>query len=193
MKPQVTKSDYVRLSDEELVHRYVQRQDRAAISTLFERYGHLVFGVCLNHFKSTSRAKEATEKIFMKLMEDLFKFKIEQFKPWLFLFVTNYCLSSQGSIPAKKGNTDAEDLWAEEDREIHEKLEHLLPGAQIETVIAQLNKEERTCIDLFYKQKLTYGEIAGKTRYSVKEINKFLQHGKRNLRDKLRLIVEVRK
>lgn len=192
MKPQVTKSDYVRLSDEELTHRYVQRQDRAAISTLFERYGHLVYGVCLNYNKSAEAAKQATENIFMNLMEDLFKFKIEQFKPWLFLYVSNYCTSSGSSIQANKMGT-ANDFWAEDDREVSEKLEYNIRSIQVEPLLKQLTKEERICIELFYKQHLSYAEISDRTKYTIKDVRRFLQTGKKHLRDKLLTIAEVRK
>jgi len=83
-------ADYKKLTDEELIHRYVHRHEIVAINYLFDRYAHLVFGICMKHLGDIALAKSATKELFIKLADDLKGYTIDQFKPWLFQYVIAY-------------------------------------------------------------------------------------------------------
>jgi RNA polymerase sigma-70 factor (ECF subfamily) len=53
---------------------------------------------------------------------------------------------------------------------------------KLEDAILSLNKEQQTCIELFYLKKMCYQEVALKTGYSDKQVKSYIQNGKRNLR-----------
>ncbi len=191
----MTSADYKKLSDEELIHRYVHRQDQVTINFLFERYGHLVYGVCLKYLKNTEASKDATQQIFIKLLDDLHRFKIERFKPWLLQVTRNFCLMElRVNIPVVNSELATHlDIDMESDEDWHHKIEEEHLYENLDAALKQLNEEQRTCIELFYLQKLTYAEIANKTKYTIREVKSYLQNGKRNLKIKMEALADVRK
>ncbi len=177
--------DYKKLADEELVFRYAQRGEQAAFTTLFERYGHLVYGICLKYLKDPEAAKDAMQQIFIKLLEDLRRFKVEAFKPWLYQVSKNYCFM-QLRKPVHEVNTDAEHGENMEfEDEWHHKIEQEQLLDNLEVCVEELNEEQRTCIKLFYLQKMSYVEITNQTGYSMMQVKSAIQNGKRNLKIKL--------
>jgi RNA polymerase sigma factor (sigma-70 family) len=185
-------ADYRKLSDEELIHRFTHRQDQMAINFLFERYGHLVLGVCFKHLKSGEAAKDATQQIFIKLLDDLHRFKIESFRPWLYQVTRNFCLMElRRELPVHNNEfVGVQDMETDEDWQHKIEQEHLYN--KLEVAMTQLNKEQRVCIELFYLEKMTYSEIAANTGFSLLEVKSFLQNGKRNLKIKMEALTDVK-
>jgi RNA polymerase sigma-70 factor, ECF subfamily len=190
---QPASSDYKRLSDEELVHRYTYRQDQIAINFLFERYGHLVLGVCLKYLKTTSAATEASQKIFIQLLEDLYRYKVTHFKSWLLQVVKNYCLMQKDGKVAVSNNEFVTNQSADSEIDLHHKLEEGQLFEQLDKAVQQLPADEKTCTELFYINKLNYAAISAQTKYSVKEVKANLQKGIANLRNKMEALVDVAK
>lgn len=186
-------ADYKKLSDEELVHRYVHRHEQVAMNFLFDRYGHLVLGVCLKYLKDSETAKDATQQIFIKLLDDLHRFKIDNFKPWLLQVTRNHCLMQIRSSLKVKSNELESRAVMESDDDWHRKVEEENLYNQLEQAIKDLNREQRTCIEFFYLKKMTYAEISGSTGYTMQEVKSHLQNGKRNLKIKMEALADVRK
>jgi RNA polymerase sigma-70 factor, ECF subfamily len=187
MKPPIPISEYRKLSDEELIYRYVHRQDPVAINYLYERYGHLVFGVCCKYLRNTEAAKDATQQIFIKLIDDIAKYTIDKFKPWLYKVAKNYCLMQlRQSVPVVNNSFDTGgDMEFEED--LHQKVEEEQVLNRLESAVEELNEDQRVCIRLFYLEKMTYAEISEKKGYTVMQVKSHIQNGKRNLKIKLEL------
>ena len=70
-------------SDDELLIRHKQSPDPDILAELFNRYYHLVYGVCLKYLKNKEEASDAAMQIFSKLLEDLHKYEIQFFRAWL--------------------------------------------------------------------------------------------------------------
>jgi len=183
----VAAGDYRKLADEELIHRYVHRQEDIAVNVLFERYGHLVFGVCLKYLKDKEAAKDAMQQIFIKLLDDLKRFEVQHFKSWLYQVSKNFCfMQLRRTVPVvNNGLTTNVEADMEFEEGWHHKIEQEQLLDKLEAAIAQLNEEQRKCIELFYLQKMTYAEIAAKTGYSLLQVKSAIQNGKRNLKIKL--------
>lgn len=184
--------DYKKLSDEELVFRYARRNEQPAITQLFERYGHLVLGVCIKYLKDTEAAKDATQQIFIKLLEDLKRFNIDNFKPWLFQVAKNHCFMQLRKTNPVINTDNIAEQGVEFEDGWHHKIEeeHLL--THLENAVAALNEEQRQCIELFYLQKMSYIEVAAKTGYTLLQVKSAIQNGKRNLKNKLEILRNVR-
>lgn len=177
-------ADYRKLSDEELVHRYASKREQVAINCLFERYGHLVFGVCLKYLKNNEAAKDATQQIFIKLLDDLVRFKIDKFKPWFFQTVKNHCLmQTRRSIQVQHNELETAVEMEDEGWQHKIEQEHLLN--KLEQAVKELSSEQRTCIELFYLQEHTYSSIAEKTGSTLQKVKSAIQNGRRNLKLKL--------
>ncbi|MBW7913946.1 MAG: sigma-70 family RNA polymerase sigma factor [Taibaiella sp.] len=181
--------DYRKISDEELVSRYAERNEHQAFAALFERYSHLVYGVCLKYLNDTEGAKDATQQIFIKLLEDLKKFSITHFKAWLYKVARNYCyMLLRKEEPVVLAENLADDMEFED--EWHQKIkeEHFLN--ELETAIQELSKEQRICIRYFYLQKMSYAEVARQANYDLNTVKSAIQNGKRNLKIRLAGLLE---
>lgn len=186
-------AEYKKLSDEELIHRYVHRGEQVVMSILFDRYAHLVLGVCFRYLKEKETAKDATQQIFIKLIDDLPRFRIEKFKPWLLQVARNHCLMQLRKATPVVHNELIANMSMESDEDWHQKVEEEYLYKHLETALEQLGNEQRTCIKLFYLEKLTYAEIASKTGYTLLEVKSHLQNGKRNLKIKITALTAERK
>lgn len=189
----VASADYRKLSDDELVHRFIHRNDHTTINVLFERYGHLTLGVCLKYLKNEHAAKEATQQIFIRLSEDMHTFQRNNFKMSLLKITRNFCLAQLGSPVKISISNEFSHSDFVENKSGGRETEHGNFYKKLNAALYQLHAEERVCIDLFYVQKMTYAEIAATTKYSLRQVKTYLQNGKHNLKIKLETLAEERK
>lgn len=185
------KETLTQLTDEELVHRYRNSHETKYVGELYQRYTHLVFGVCLKYLKNNAEAEDATMQIFEKLISELKKHHITTFKPWLYVVVKNECMMKfrknsteqkhLSSFKNEAGNSveNTEDLHLQELEDKQDKefiLEHLQEG------IEELKEQQQECIELFYMKDCSYLEITKITGYTMNEVKSHIQNGKRNLK-----------
>jgi RNA polymerase sigma factor (sigma-70 family) len=181
-------SKYTVLSDLELVNEYKKTSDNTSVGVLFERYTHLVFGVCMKYLKDEEESRDAVMQIFEKLLADLKRHEIAQFKGWLHSVAKNYCLmhlrSRQSTL--KKEVEMQKDVKGvmENDYEQHLNTNNVKEEqlTKLEDGIKQLNEEQKICIELFYLQNKCYQEVTDITGYSLNQVKSFIQNGKRNLK-----------
>ncbi len=82
------------------------------IKSLYERYAHLVHSRCLRFLKSEDEAWDATQEVFMKLIESLPSIqKKDSIYSWLLSTSTNYCFSL---LRKKKGISFEEEMHSSE-------------------------------------------------------------------------------
>ena len=179
-----TRSD---ISDQELVAQYLSSESNKVIDVLFERYAHLVFGICMKYLADEDAAKDATLEVFAKLPADLKKHTVDYFKSWLYQVVRNHCLmqlrQQQGTL--RKVEEYYKDVNARMEFEPfvhHPKIELEIQLDQLEKAILQLKDEQRVCVELFFLKEKSYHDIVEITGYSLLNVKSHLQNGKRNLR-----------
>ena len=176
------------LSDLELVAHYKQTNDNSSVGVLFQRHTHLIFGVCMKYLKDEDDAQDASMQIFEKLLTDLRKHEIQQFKGWLHMVCKNYCLMQLRSDTTK----------LKHNKEIHKDLAGLMEYDQhshlinenkkelqltyMEECMKGLNEEQRLCIELFFLQEKSYQEVTELTSYNMNNVKSYIQNGKRNLK-----------
>ena len=154
------------------------------LSTLYQRYMDLVFGVCLKYFKDPERSKDTVMDIFYELYTKLKKHEVANFRGWLHVFTRNYCLMQLRS-PRNMRTTEFNPVFMQSGQETHlndeaiEKEEGLL---HLEACIEHLPAEQKQTVELFYLQKKCYNEIAEITGYEWGMVKSHIQNGKRNLR-----------
>lgn len=179
-----------KLSDSDLIDRYRFSHDNAYIGELFQRYSHMLFGVCIKYMKDEEKAKDVVMDVFEKVLLDLKRHPVENFRTWVYTVTKNQCLMDlrkEKRVDARKeefahlsketvefdipmhlnGDSDAE-----KDRKLDEAIDELKDG-------------QRECIRMYYFEKQSYEEIEAKTGYTYKQVKSFLQNGKRNLKIKL--------
>ena len=62
------------------------------LGELYSGYMHLVYGVCLKYLKDRDESMDAVMQIFEKLIIEIPKQRIENFRSWLHVVTKNYCL-----------------------------------------------------------------------------------------------------
>ncbi|HZH87429.1 MAG TPA: sigma-70 family RNA polymerase sigma factor [Brumimicrobium sp.] len=175
---------YEQLSDAELLISYRSHSDKKVIGELYTRYGHLVFGTCLNYMKNRNDAEDLVMEIFMTLGDKIQKHEIKYFKSWLFILTKNSCLM----LLRRKKHTDIplnEELVAYQD-EIEEKEIKEIKLNELEAAIEELEPPQDEAIKLFYIQQMTYKEVSEKLNLTLNKVKSAIQNGKRNLKIKLK-------
>ena len=173
-------------SDEELLLQFQNSANLDLLGELFSRHMHLVYGVSLKYFKDRDEAQDAVMNIFEKLVTDLPKHEVQNFKSWLYVLTKNHCLMeirSKKSSDRRLEGLKIEQEFMESEYIMHpiDKEEEFLSDA-LKVCIEKLKSEQKQCIELFYYKKLCYQEVAEKLNLEEKKVKSYLQNGKRNLK-----------
>jgi len=184
MALRLQKKDY--RSDGELLRSYRLTGNLEILGALYSRYIDLVYGVCLRYFKNREMSQDTVMEIFEKLIKELEKHHVNNFRSWLYVLTRNYCLmklrSSQKDISITVNIEDNEYLFMENNRELHPIDRGYSKEEALENCIEQLKEEQRECIRLFYYENKCYREIAEKMNINEKKVKSNLQNAKRNLK-----------
>ena len=175
---------YKHISDQELLGNFYTTHDAEWLGILLPRYTLLLLGVCMKYLKNEEEAKDCVQQIFLKVITELKKYRVEYFKSWLYMVAKNHCLMKirdrQGKVPVElterhmQGNEEQPDKhnFAQDDQTIEFMNEAL----------RELSPEQRQCVTLFYLQKKSYQEISDETRFTMMQVKSYIQNGKRNLK-----------
>ena len=176
-------------TDAELIAMYRNSGNTAYIGELFQRYTHLVFGVCMKYFKNVDESKDGVMDVFEKILTELKRHEVENFKPWLYFVAKNHCLMKLRKESALHTHKEGFTRFYNDFMEF-EDIAHLLNGKAddeqvtefLKSGIQSLRDEQRQCIELFYFENKSYQQIVDGTGYSLLQVKSFLQNGKRNLK-----------
>jgi RNA polymerase sigma-70 factor (ECF subfamily) len=178
---------FQKMSDSALLTLYLEKRDMEVLGVLYERYMQLVYGVCLKYLKNREDAGDAVINIYEKLLTELDRHEVGDFRPWLYVLTKNYCLMklrADGAARRKLGElkTDAE-FFMESSAEMHPlDRDNGLSDKALEDCIKSLKKEQMNCIRLFYYEDKCYREIAEVLELDEKKVKSHLQNAKRNLK-----------
>lgn len=181
--PFVNTGKYDHISDQELLERFYADHNNEWLGILLQRYTLLLLGVCMKYLKNEEEAKDSVQQIFLKVIQEMHKYKVEYFKSWLYMVAKNHCLMKlrdrQGKIPA---DLDSQPIAAPEepDRSKLQETDHTLDV--MESALQELNPEQQQCVTLFYLQKKSYQQISEETGFSMMQVKSYIQNGKRNLK-----------
>jgi RNA polymerase sigma factor (sigma-70 family) len=173
---------YDHISDQELLEYYYADKNQEWIGILLQRYTLLLLGVCMKYLKDETEARDCVQQIFLKVLTEAPKYKIDYFKSWLYMVAKNHCLMRlrDKGARAMKELTD-QDIAVQENNK-QELLQHEQTYELLEEAIGELNEEQRVCVNLFYLQKKSYQQISEQTGYSLMQVKSYIQNGKRNLK-----------
>ena len=173
-------------SEFELLQQYLDTGNLEILGELYNRYIHLVYGVCLKYLSNRDESKDAVNRIFEILITEIPKFEIQNFRPWLYVLTKNHCLMEIRKNKAEKKRFEkySEDYFVEStdishpiDEAPNTKLED-----QLKKCIEQLKHEQQQCIHLFYYEKNCYKEISDTLGIEQSKVKSYIQNGKRNLK-----------
>lgn len=183
-----TNTKFSSLSDEELIALFRNDGKMEVLGELYRRYAHLVLGVCLKYLKDQEKAHDATMQLFEKLITDLKTSRIEHFKSWLYTVAKNFCLmeirkdvSKQRHLEVIRNESDENFVEIWEDLHLTD-VDDQKRLAALTQALAQLNQEQRTCVQLIYLENKSYKEIVDITGMDINQVKSNIQNGKRNLK-----------
>lgn len=169
--------------DADLIAEYKKTGDLDALGTLYNKYMHLVFGVCFNYFKDEEQSKDAVMQIFEELVVKLKAHEVLNFKSWLHVLTRNHCLMALRKS-AKQNNVSLDDTFVENTDFVHLDIDNTKETQLtiMEKCMETLTEEQRKSVDLFYLQEKCYKEVAEITGYDMLKVKSYIQNGKRNLK-----------
>ena len=178
-------------SDETLIAQYVQTGNKDYIAVLFERYTHLVYGICLNYLHDPDHSKDAVMEIFESLFEKLTDHQVSCFKNWLYSVSRNYCLMwlrKAGAYHRLKNNVNETAREEQPESDIPTGVEPVfeIPADTLMlAAVGTLNQEQESCIRLMYLEDKSYRDISEITGFTFNQVKSHIQNGKRNLKNYL--------
>ncbi|HEV7329557.1 MAG TPA: sigma-70 family RNA polymerase sigma factor [Flavisolibacter sp.] len=173
---------YQHITDNELLANFYADGNQEWIGILLQRYTLLLLGVCMKYLKDETEAKDCVQQIFLKVLTEVSKYKIDYFKSWLYMVAKNHCLMRlRDKDKATKELTEKTNP-AHDDTDKQDLLQNEQTYDLLEEAIDELNQEQKICVTLFYLQKMSYQQIVQKTGYSMMQVKSYIQNGKRNLK-----------
>jgi RNA polymerase sigma factor (sigma-70 family) len=175
---------YQHITDQELLEKFYASHDNELLGILLQRYTLLLLGVCMKYLKNEEEAKDSVQQIFLKVIQELHKYRVEYFKSWLYMVAKNHCLMKLRDRQGKQ-TTELNDRFSaaansETDWQALIQNNHTLDLMQ--SALAELNPEQYQCVTLFYLQKKSYQEISAETGFNMLQVKSYIQNGKRNLK-----------
>lgn len=176
------------LEDFELIARYRLSQDSNLVGILYKRYTHLIFGVCMKYLKNEQDAQDASILIFEKILKDLLKYEVKEFKSWLYILCKTFCLMELRKRSSMSKKEKEMENFLVDSMETFTEL-HLINANQkemqltfMEECMKELNRDQQICIELFYLHEKSYLEVSAETNFALNNVKSFIQNGKRNLK-----------
>jgi RNA polymerase sigma-70 factor, ECF subfamily len=174
-------------SEKELLNEFRQTGDLETLGELYSGYMHLVYGVCLKYLKDRDESMDSVMQIFEKLIEEIPRHNIDNFRSWLHVVARNFCLMK---LRSGKHISEKMSEWINDSASFMENEEEMHPIDEIvsrtdralEDCIAKLKEEQKSCIRMFYFENKCYNEIAATLSMDEKKVKSYLQNGKRNLK-----------
>ena len=175
---------YQHITDQQLLEQFYTDQNNEWLGILLQRYTLLLLGVCMKYLKNEDQAKDSVQQIFLKVILELQKYKVEYFKSWLYMVTKNHCLmilrQRKGKITAEINDRLSATPGEEIDRQTLEQNDHTLK--LMEVSLKELNPEQQQCVTLFYLEKKSYQGVSDETGFSILQVKSYIQNGKRNLK-----------
>jgi RNA polymerase sigma factor (sigma-70 family) len=175
---------YSDITDQELLEQFYADHDNEWLGILLQRYTLLLLGVCMKYLKNEEEAKDSVQQVFLKVIQELQKYKVEYFKSWLYMVAKNHCLmrlrDKQGKITAEI--SDKLTSTPEQETDLQALLQNDYTLELMEQSLKELSPEQEQCVTLFYLQKKSYQQVSEETSFSMLQVKSYIQNGKRNLK-----------
>ncbi|MGI8952152.1 MAG: RNA polymerase sigma factor [Chitinophagaceae bacterium] len=179
----MNKNEFAHITDRELLDNFYSSQNNQWLGILLQRYTLLLLGVCMKYLKNEEEAKDSVQQIFLKVISELQKYKVDYFKSWLYMVTRNYCLMKLRDSHAKYSTELKDSFLVQEDVEFKNNLfEKDKMLTVIELALNELSDEQKTCLTLFFLEQKSYQQISEQTGFNLLRVKSYIQNGKRNLK-----------
>jgi RNA polymerase sigma factor (sigma-70 family) len=175
--------NYNHISDSELLQNFYKDHDNKWLGILLPRYTLTLLGVCMKYLKNEEDSRDCVQQIFLKVINEMHKYKVDYFKSWIYMIAKNHCLMKLRGSKNYTLEWNEKILATENDyAEINDLIEKDKLLQKLIEAIQELNPEQQECVNLFYLQKKSYLQVAEITKFTMLQVKSHLQNGKRNLK-----------
>jgi RNA polymerase sigma-70 factor (ECF subfamily) len=159
------------LTDESLVKAVVEGQS-AALGTLYDRYGRLVYSLVVNILNDSGEAEEITQEVFLLVWNKADTFQIEHGKvaAWLCSVARHRAIDALRRHGARPEGHSMDWVLAVEEPDISdgsEPVEQMVEDQQrsnrLRQAVATLPPEQRKVLEMAYFGGMTQEEISAQT------------------------------
>ena len=167
------RSDNTRLSDEQLLLRYRETEDRDLFSRLVHRYERELFNYLRRYLGDADMAEDAFQTTFLQVHLKRGQFEEgRRFRPWLYTIATHQAIDAQRRnrrhrmVSLDGGGSDEPDVAKLVDLLVSDAPDPLDQvsrherGQWVEQAMAGLTDQMRVVVELVYYQGLKYREAA---------------------------------
>lgn len=170
------------IAEAELIRKYKATEDQKWLSKLFIPYMELLYGVSLKYLKNPAEAEDTVMDVYELVSKKLKTHEVKDFRPWLYVVTKNYCFDKLRKASRKQEKENmAYDMYSNNifhpDNVTKETM-----LVKLEQCLDSLNKEQKTCVQAFYYQSMTYEQIAQHHNMSWNTVRSSIQNGRRKLK-----------
>lgn len=177
---------YAHHTDDALLELIRGGETPDAFGELYTRYAHLVYCICQSYFKDSDRSKETVMQIFEKLLREIPRWEIKQFKAWLSKVTQNHCLMAlRNDQKVRIIHPEFPEQFMELEDDFHLALEKENRLQHLERSLLDIPEEQQQCLRWFYFEKKSYHEIMALSGFTFMQVKSHIQNGKRNLKIRL--------
>jgi RNA polymerase sigma-70 factor (ECF subfamily) len=168
------------VDDAALVQRCLSG-DSEALRSLVLRYEHVVFSLCVRMLRDRHEAEDVAQEVFLRVVRHLAKWDAARpLRPWVLAIAANRCRTWLSRRARQPTATDGCEAWSSEQRSSSDLGEELQSG------IAQLRPDYRTCFLLYYQQELSVEEIARSLDCPIGTVKTWLFRARKELAERLK-------
>ena len=172
----MSKITFTKLSDEELVKKYLATSKTKYFDLLYNRHSAAVYGKCLSMLNNEAMCKDALQDIFLKVLINLSRFNFRsKFSTWIYSITYNHCID----VIRREGKLlEINDYklsdFDNEYSESHDYMERKLLEIRVERlekILDAIPPKDKAILLLKYQANMSIKEIAemlGKSESAIK-------------------------
>jgi RNA polymerase sigma-70 factor (ECF subfamily) len=160
---------------------WIRAGDQQAMSELYDRYGKVVYAVALRVLQDASGAEDVLQDVFLQLWRkpDAFDASRGSLAAWLAVIARHRAIDR---VRKRRPETDIEECVIASGPDLRDETERTLVIEKVRGVLAEMNPDQRTALELAFFQGLTHTEIAEKTGEPLGTIKTRIRTGLQQLR-----------
>ena len=162
----------------------IRAGDQQAMSELYDRYGKVVYAVALRVLQDAAAAEDVLQDVFLQLWRkpDAFDASRGSLAAWLAVIARHRAIDR---VRKRRPETDIEECVIASGPDLRDETERTLVMEKVRGVLAEMNPDQRTALELAFFQGLTHTEIAEKTGEPLGTIKTRIRTGLQQLRARL--------
>jgi len=167
-----------------LVHQS-QRGDKEAYRQLVEATQTKVYSLAYGFLGNVQESEDVTQEVFLRAWRGLPSFRCEaKFETWVHRIAVNTCLNRRRKLRAELHVLDDEQVLERQPAADGDPLVATISSDvrdRVWAAVAELGAKYRTVITLFYRQQLSYQEIAETLSLPLGTVKAHLSRARRAL------------